>query len=94
MEKAITIWLEDNAQKQIPLDGNNIKQQALWCYKIIKDEQPSTSTQLTPEKSYLFSASTGWLTGFPQRHALHNIKIKGEIASGDQKAAKKFPLKL
>lgn len=27
-------------------------------------------------------------------HVLHNIKIKGEIGSGDQKAAKEFPLKL
>ena len=31
-EKALIIWLEDNAQKQIPVDGNNIKQQALRLY--------------------------------------------------------------
>ncbi|XP_030385600.1 tigger transposable element-derived protein 1-like [Scaptodrosophila lebanonensis] len=93
MEKALMLWLEDNAQKRIPVDGNNIKQQALRFYKMIKDEQPSTSTQPTPEKTYLFSASTGWLTGFLQRHALHNIKIKGEIASADQKAAKEFSQK-
>ena len=61
MEKALIIWLEENAQKRIPVDGNNIKQQALRFYKIIKDEQPSTSTQTTAEKSYVFSASTGWM---------------------------------
>ncbi|XP_030383230.1 tigger transposable element-derived protein 1-like [Scaptodrosophila lebanonensis] len=88
MEKALIIWLEDNAQKRIPVDGKNIKQQALRFYKMIKDEQSSTSTQSTPEKTYLFSASTGWLTGFLQRHALHNIKIKGETCSAGQKAAK------
>ena len=27
MEKALIIWLEDNAQKQMTVDGNNIKQQ-------------------------------------------------------------------
>jgi len=90
MEKALIIWLEENAQKRIPVDGNNIKQQALRFYKMIKDEQPSTSTQTTAEKSYVFSASTGWMRGFLHRHALHNIKIKGEIASGDQKAAEEY----
>ncbi|XP_061388963.1 tigger transposable element-derived protein 1-like [Musca vetustissima] len=29
MEKTLIIWLEENAQKRIPVDGNNIKQQAL-----------------------------------------------------------------
>ncbi|CAK9825672.1 Tigger transposable element-derived protein 1 [Anthophora retusa] len=94
MEKALIIRLEENAQKRIPVDGNNIKQQALSFYKMIKDEQPSTSTQTTAEKSYVFSASTGWMRGFLHRHALHNIKIKGEIASGDQKAAEEYQLKL
>ena len=60
---------------------------------MIKDEQPYTSMQSTHEKSYVFCASKGWLMGFLQRNALHNIKIKDEIASGDQNAAKEFPLK-
>ena len=38
MEETVIIWLEDNAQKQIPIDGNNIKEQALRFYKMIKDE--------------------------------------------------------
>ncbi|XP_033236379.1 tigger transposable element-derived protein 2-like [Drosophila pseudoobscura] len=96
MEKALVIWLENNAKKRISVDGNDIKEQALRFYKMIKDEQPSTSTQSTHEKTYLFSASTGWLTGFLQRHALQTIKIKGGIASEEQKAASsiEFPIKL
>ncbi|XP_061391872.1 uncharacterized protein LOC133327325 [Musca vetustissima] len=41
---------------------------------------PDTSSQ---SKQHAFSASTGWMTGFLKRHALHNIKIKGETASAD-----------
>ena len=41
-----------------------------------------------------FSASTGWMTSFLKRHALHNIKIKGETASADELAAKEFPQEL
>ena len=29
MEKALVIWIEDNAQKRLPVDGNIIKQMAL-----------------------------------------------------------------
>ena len=41
-----------------------------------------------------FSASDGWLTGFLKRNAFHNLKIKEEIASADEKAAKTFPAEL
>ncbi|GFY36693.1 tigger transposable element-derived protein 1 [Trichonephila clavipes] len=41
-----------------------------------------------------FSASTGWLTGFIKRHSFHNLKIKGEVASADEEAARKYPEKL
>ena len=34
-----------------------------------------------------FSASTGWMTSFLKRDALHNIEIKGETASADELAA-------
>lgn len=94
MERALIIWIEDNAQKRIPIDGNSIKQQALRFYQMIKDEQNSEHLHSIPVKSYSFNASTGWFTGFLERHALHNIKIKGEIASGDQKAAQEFPAEL
>ena len=40
------------------------------------------------------SASTGWMTSFLKRHALHNIKMNGEIASADELAAKEFPQKV
>ncbi|XP_054746093.1 tigger transposable element-derived protein 1-like [Anastrepha obliqua] len=91
MEKALVMWIEDKSQKRIPIDGIAIKQTALRIYKRIKEVEPGTSSQ---SKQPEFSASTGWMTGFFKRHALHNVKIKGETASADELAAKKFPEKL
>ncbi|XP_054745872.1 tigger transposable element-derived protein 1-like [Anastrepha obliqua] len=91
MEKALVMWIEDKSQKRIPVDGIAIKQTALRIYKRIKEVEPGTSSQ---SKQPEFSASTGWMTGFLKRHALHNVKIKGETASADELAAKKFPEKL
>ncbi|GIY41020.1 hypothetical protein CDAR_168691 [Caerostris darwini] len=45
-------------------------------------------------KKYEFSASTGWMTSFPKRHAYHNIKIKSETPSEDKSAVKEFLQKL
>nr|XP_022910254.1 tigger transposable element-derived protein 1-like [Onthophagus taurus] len=92
MEKALVIWMEDMSQKRIPVDGNNIKQMALKIYNQIKEAEPQTSGE--KRRKFEFSASTGWMNGFLQRHALHNIKIKDEIASADDVAAKEFPAKL
>lgn len=89
MEKALAIWIEEKSQKRVPVDGNAIKQTALKMYKQIQLLEPGSSSQLN--RKYEFSASTGWMTGFLKRQALHNIKIKGETASADDLAAEKFP---
>ncbi|GFU68401.1 HTH CENPB-type domain-containing protein [Trichonephila clavipes] len=65
---------------------------ALKFYKELKESEPSTSSR---ESNPQFSASTGWLTGFiKKRHSFHNLKIKGEVASADEEAARKYPEKL
>lgn len=71
MEKALVIWVEDCAQKRIPVDGYSIKQTALKNFKQMKESQPQTSG--TSDKKFEFSASTGWMTGFLQRHSLLNF---------------------
>ena len=40
------------------------------------------------------TASHGWFNRFKARHNLHNVKVSGEAASADVKAAEEFPGKL
>ncbi|UYV63120.1 hypothetical protein LAZ67_2003210 [Cordylochernes scorpioides] len=68
-----------------------LRVKALKFYKELKESEPSTSSR---ESNPQFSASTGWLTGFIKRHYFHNLKIKGEVASADEEAARKYPEKL
>lgn len=92
MEKALIIWIEDQTLKRIPIDTNAITNKALRIYAKIKNQLPSTSSAEKQKPS--FSASHGWFERFKQRHSLHNLKLKGELASGDVNAAKEYPEKL
>jgi hypothetical protein len=92
MEKLLVVWIEDLIQKKIPVDGQIIKEKALRIYERLQELEPSTSLQAI--KQVTFNASEGWLKGFLKRHAFHNLKIKGEVASADEKAAKSYPEKL
>ncbi|GFT57982.1 tigger transposable element-derived protein 1 [Trichonephila clavipes] len=90
-ERAIAIWIEDQVQRRIPVSGYIIQEKALQFYESMKQSEPSTSTSQAGKE---FSASKGWLTGFLERNALHNIKISGESATADEGTAKVFPEEL
>ncbi|GFR15032.1 tigger transposable element-derived protein 1 [Trichonephila clavata] len=87
-EKALVLWIQELTQKRIPIDGELIKEKAIRFYNQVKDLEPSCSSSHIGSPK--FSASNGWLAGFLQRHALHNLKIKGEAASADETAAKNY----
>jgi len=42
-------------------------------------------------KNVIFQGSRGWFAKFKNRHNFHNLKMKGEAASADDDAAKKYP---
>ena len=84
------IWIEDQTQKRMPIDTNAIKLKALRIFTKIKEQEPSISKTQASN----FTASHGWFERFKKRHCLHNLKIKGELASGDENAAKEYPAKL
>ncbi|GFV66238.1 uncharacterized protein TNCV_2631791 [Trichonephila clavipes] len=90
-ERAIAIWIEEQVQRKIPVNGYLIQEKALQFYKSMKQSEPSTSTSLAGKE---FSVSKGWLTRFLKRNALHNIQITGESATADEGAPKIFPEEL
>ncbi|XP_058816700.1 tigger transposable element-derived protein 1-like [Topomyia yanbarensis] len=89
MEKGLLLWIEDHAQKGIPLDGELIKEKALQLYGLLLQEEPSTSFS-----SKSFTASKGWFYRFIKKNSIRNVKLKGESASADIEAANAFKLKL
>ena len=104
MEKALMIWIEDNTQKRMPLDGNVIRYKAVKIFNHLKEtrpapalpSQPSTSQQSFEQQTPIreFSGSKGWFENFKKRFSLHNVKLQGETASADEAAAKVFPKEL
>ncbi|XP_055633243.1 tigger transposable element-derived protein 1-like [Toxorhynchites rutilus septentrionalis] len=88
MEKALHMWIEDHAQKKIPLDQELIREKALSLYLWLEKNEPSSS------KKKDFTASKGWFYNFIRSNSIRNVKIKGESASADVSAANSFPPKL
>lgn len=82
MEKHLAIWMEDCFQKCKPQSLMMIQEKALSLFKDIKADSDEDVT---------FNASHGWLSRFKVRNNLHNVKVTGEAASADIKAAKEFP---
>lgn len=84
MEKVLGIWIDYCCKRQIPLEGNVIKQKALEIYNHLKENGESS---VTPE----FVASKGWFTRFKNRFSLQTLRIQGESILADNEAARKYP---
>ena len=82
MEKRLSIWIDDEIDRNMPLSQSIIMEKARRIFNYIQAE--------TIDKSETFVASRGWFNRFKHRNNLHNIKITGEAASGDTKARLNF----
>ncbi|XP_058445079.1 tigger transposable element-derived protein 1-like [Malaya genurostris] len=82
------LWIEDNAQKRIPINADIIRQKALRLYHLLENEEASSS------KRTEFKASKGWFYKFIRKNNVRNVQVKGECASADTVAAREYPAKL
>ncbi|XP_069832253.1 tigger transposable element-derived protein 1-like [Dendropsophus ebraccatus] len=85
MERLLVLWLEDQNQRCIPVSLMVIQEKARRLFEALKRERGEES------ESEEFVASRGWFMRFKERANFHNIKVQGEAASGDEKAAREFP---
>lgn len=92
MEKMLSVWIEDQTQKNAPLSGTLIRAKAASIFEDLKDSVPLATTSKEPELT--FQASRGWFDNFKKRFNLHNLKLVGESASADHEAARAFPTQL
>ena len=85
MEKHLGVWFEDCIQKRKRLCLMMIQEKALSLFNELKAEYGEDVS---------FTASHGWFNRFKAHNNLHNVKVSGEAASADVKAAEEFPGKL
>ena len=86
MEKRLSIWIDDEIERNMPLSQSIIMEKTRRIFNHIQAEASDISET--------FVASRGWFNRFKHRNNLHNIKITGEAASGDKKVAAEFPATL
>uniref|UniRef100_K7G7M9 HTH CENPB-type domain-containing protein n=1 Tax=Pelodiscus sinensis TaxID=13735 RepID=K7G7M9_PELSI len=85
MERRLSMWIEDQTQRKMPVNLAVIQEKAKALYDAVKLE-------LNEIDAKPFNASHGWLKHFKKRSNLHNIKITGEAAAAaDTEAAESFP---
>lgn len=90
MEKALNLWIEDQVQKGISLDGPTIRDKAKRLYDQIKQEVILTSGESNMVKVTPFLASKGWFEKFKKRYNLHNVKLTNESISENYEAEETF----
>jgi hypothetical protein len=89
MERLLKIWLDDQAQKRIPISEAIIFTKGKSLYDDLKK---CVGESVTDETS--FSASHGWFDRFKRRANLQNLKLIGEAASADNDTASTYTAQL
>ncbi|KAK1327395.1 hypothetical protein QTO34_014186 [Cnephaeus nilssonii] len=85
MERLLVLWLDEQDRRRIPISLMLIQEKAKRLFEALKKEKGEGS------ESEEFVASKGWFMRFKARANFHNLKLPGEAASDDAKAAGDFP---
>ncbi|XP_070368898.1 activity-dependent neuroprotector homeobox protein 2 isoform X3 [Equus asinus] len=83
MEELLMTWIKDQTQKRIPLSSMMITAKAKSLFAMLKEKAGS-------DYDVEFTASSGWFKRFKNRYSLHDVKVSGESANADVKAAEEF----
>jgi hypothetical protein len=89
IKRLLKIWLDDQAQKLIPVSQDIISSKAKSLYDDLKKR---IGESVRDETS--FSARHGWFDRFKRRANFYNLKLSGEAASADNDAAPTYPAQL
>ena len=85
MESQLSIWVEDQNQRHMPLSQLIIMEKARSLFTTIQQQEGDGSSTET------FTANRGWFEKFKHRSNIHSIRITGEAASSNMQAAQEFP---
>lgn len=76
------VWVEDQTSHKVPLNQSLIQSKAFNSLEAERDEEA------VGEK---FEARRGWFMRTKERSHFHNMKVQGEAAGADVKAAASYP---
>ncbi|CAH2327286.1 tigger transposable element-derived 1-like [Pelobates cultripes] len=82
-EKRLSIWIDDELERNMPLSQAILMEKAKSIYAHVQSQDPDVMES--------FAASRGWFDRFKKRYNLYNLKITGEAASADTGASAAFP---
>ncbi|XP_059939309.1 tigger transposable element-derived protein 1-like isoform X2 [Mesoplodon densirostris] len=85
MEKLLSVWMQDQRQRRVPLSLMLIQEKAKSLYEDLKKKHGEES------EGKSFNASRSWVHRFKARAKLHNVKVSDKAASTDTVAAREFP---
>ncbi|XP_070488533.1 tigger transposable element-derived protein 1-like [Equus przewalskii] len=83
VEKLLMTWIQDQTQKCSPLSTVMITAKAKSSFAILKEKA-------VPTHKVKCTASFEWFKRFKNCYSLHNVKVSGESAHADVKAAEEF----
>jgi DDE superfamily endonuclease./Tc5 transposase DNA-binding domain./CENP-B N-terminal DNA-binding domain. len=81
MEKMLSIWIEDQNQRHLPISMLVVQAKARSIYEDLSKDDDNAKP---------FNASSGWFWNFTKRYNFHTIKVSGEAAPADTVAAEEF----
>ncbi|XP_007937436.1 CENPB DNA-binding domain-containing protein 1 [Orycteropus afer afer] len=69
MERLLSVWLEDQSQRNVPMSVSAIQEKAKSLFDDLQRQQGESS------QTEKFSASKGWFVRFKERHCLPHFKV-------------------
>jgi len=97
--RRLSVWIEDNVQKNMSLSGPLIHTLVINMYILITGTGGSSTSDagmsaVGSSGSSPFQANRAWFDHFKKHYDLCNVKLTGEHASMDQELAETFPAQL
>ena len=83
LETALFVWFKQKREEGIPITGAIMQAKARDLHKRLSEARSDGAVQE-------FTASSGWLWRFCQRHSIRQLSLQGEKLSADKPAADRF----